>query len=144
MICSDVRNEGEPENRRMKMSNYVKKNVTSVVSAILFLLVGTAASAANAQVACPADCRARADALIPEGDLLRIVHNGDQEAIAVSSNGVTLSLLSFKNTSPSVQLYQSCFTDASSKIEVRSPQYAKCRIYYLDTADNLGIPVSVE
>ena len=75
---------------------------------------------------------------------MRIVHNKDQEAIAVSSNGVTLSLLSFKNTSPSVQLYQSCYTGASSKIEVTSPQHSKCRKYYLDTADQLGIPVSVE
>jgi hypothetical protein len=125
------------------MSNYVK-NVTSVVSAILFVLVGTIAPVANAQNTCPADCRARADALIPEGDLLRIVHNQDQEAIAVSSNGVTLSLLSFKNTSPSVQLYQSCYTGASSKIEVTSPQHSQCRNYYLETADNLGIPVSVE
>jgi hypothetical protein len=125
------------------MNNYFKY-VASVVSGVLFLLVGTTASVVNAQPACPAECKAWADIEIPKGDTLRIVHNTDQEAIATRLNGSDIVLLSFKNTSPSVQLYQSCQTGVGSTNKIgglTGGQYANCRSYYIGQADELGISV---
>lgn len=126
----------------MKYSYLSTGFVLGVSLACLALISGMASAQPTA---CPLECRAWADSEIPMGDTLRIVHNSDQEAIAVSLGGVDRSLLAFKNTSPSVQLYQSCSTGVSSKIGwLSGAEFSQCRYYYRQKADSLGIPVVLE
>ena len=113
------------------------------VSLMCLGLIPGVASAAGA--VCPQECKVWSEIEIPQGDTLRIVHNTDQEAIAVSLGGVTRSLLAFKNTSPSVQIYQSCSTSVSSKIGwLSGAEFSACRFHYKAVADSLGIPVVIE
>lgn len=119
--------------------------MTSSLSALLCILSLVLATEAHAQASCPEECLAWADTLIPEGDELRIVHNRDQEAIAVSFDGVVIDLLSFKNTSPSVRLYQACYTGENSKIDdLQASEFAACRHEYTQTARELGVKISIE
>lgn len=110
-----------------------------------FACLALVSEMALAQMSCPAECKVWADTEIPQGDTLRIVHNKDQEAIAVSLGGIDRSLLAFRNTSPSVQLYQSCSTSVSGKIGwLSGAEFSQCRYYYRQVADTLGIPVVFE
>ena len=125
----------------MKYSYHSTGFVLGVSLTCLALISGLA----SAKPACPEECKVWAEMEIPQGDTLRIVHNADQEAIAVSLGGVDRSLLAFKNTSPSVQLYQSCSTSVSSKIGwLSGAEFSECRYYYRQVADALGIPVVLE
>lgn len=121
----------------------VKKGLLMVISLTCLALVSGLASAAGQF--CPQECKDWSEIEIPRGDTLRIVHNGDQEAIAVRLGGVDISLLAFRNTHPDVQLYQSCSTGVSTKIGwLAGAEFSSCRFYYKEVADSLGIPVVLE
>ena len=125
----------------MKYSYFSTDFVLGVSLACLTLISGMA----SAQPACPEECKVWADMEIPQGDTLRIVHNGDQEAIAMSLEGVTRPLLAFKNTSQSVHLFQWCSTGESSDYRrLSGAEFSQCRYYYRQVADELGIPVVLE
>ena len=114
-----------------------------VLVAILagFMFPGTASAQSPM---CPIDCKVYANIEIAKGDTLRIVHNNDQEAIAVRLNGSDISLLSFKNTHPDVQLYLSCQTGlgSSNKIDwLTGGQYADCRQHSIGKAQEFGLNV---